>query len=254
MKRYLPTVMLGLVVGLSLGLLYTWVISPVKYVDTAPGTLRADYRAEYLQLIGRAWLVDGETDRARARVAALGVSDAAQTVSAFSQQLAASGGEAETLAALASLASALSAGPASPSPLPSPTLTRAPTGGPSTPPRPQPTRFPSATPIPAFAVNGQAQVCEPAPSEPRIEVVTLDRNGKPVAGVEIVVEWASGQEHFFTGLKPELGAGYGDFEMAAEERYSVHPANSPNAVVNGLRIPECPDGSGGSWRLVFQQP
>jgi hypothetical protein len=241
-------------VGLGLGLLYTWVISPVKYVDTRPATLRADYRAEYLQLVARAWRVDGDVERARARLAALDVNDAAQAVTAFSQQIAAAGGDAETLAALASLASALEAGPASPSQIPPPTPARAPTGAPATPPRAQPTRFPTATAIPAFAANGQAQVCDAAQTAPLIEVVTLDRNGKPVPGVEIVVEWASGQEHFFTGLKPELGAGYGDFVMAADQRYAVHPANSPNATVTGLRIPECPDGSRGSWRLVFQQP
>src|SRR3970040_228963 len=99
MKRHLPSIALGLVIGLGLGLLYTWVISPVKYVDTSPATLRADYRAEYLQLVARAWVVDGDADRARARIAALGVSDAARAVTAFSQQFAASGGNAETLAA-----------------------------------------------------------------------------------------------------------------------------------------------------------
>jgi hypothetical protein len=87
-----------------------------------------------------------------------------------------------------------------------------------------------------------------------IQVVTLDRGGAPIPGVEILVEWAGGQEHFFTGLKPELGAGYGDFVMAAGETYAVHPANSPAAVAGSLRIPECPAGGAGSWRLVFQQP
>jgi len=33
----------GLLIGLALGLVYAWKISPVRYVDTDPAALRADF-------------------------------------------------------------------------------------------------------------------------------------------------------------------------------------------------------------------
>ena len=40
--------LLALLIGIALGLVYGWIISPVEYVDTTPDTLRADYRADYV--------------------------------------------------------------------------------------------------------------------------------------------------------------------------------------------------------------
>src|SRR5260370_16810419 len=78
MKRALQG-LLGLAVGLGLALLYTWVISPVQYVDTSPNTLRADYQAAYAQLAARAYSVDGDLGRARTRLPLLGMPDPAQS-------------------------------------------------------------------------------------------------------------------------------------------------------------------------------
>src|SRR5258706_16286292 len=91
MKRGLQ-VLAGLAVGLGLALLYTWVISPVQYVDTSPNTLRADYQAAYAQLAARAYAVDGDLGRARTRLALLGLADPAQSIAAMAQS-AASGGQ-----------------------------------------------------------------------------------------------------------------------------------------------------------------
>ncbi len=64
---------IGLVLGMAAGLLYGWVISPVQYVDTAPASLRADYKAEYALMVAEAYAREGDLDRARATLSTLGL-------------------------------------------------------------------------------------------------------------------------------------------------------------------------------------
>ena len=71
MPRWISALLL-LVIGIALGLLYGWVLSPVQYVDTTPDTLRADYRADYVLSVAEAHQSDQDTDLAARRLAILG--------------------------------------------------------------------------------------------------------------------------------------------------------------------------------------
>ena len=62
----------GLVLGLGLGLLYSWVIRPVTYVDTAPVALRADFKDQFRALIAAAYAANANLPRAQVRLALLG--------------------------------------------------------------------------------------------------------------------------------------------------------------------------------------
>ena len=268
-------ILAGLAVGLGLALLYTWVISPVQYVDTAPNSLRADYRSAYAQMAARAYAVDGDLGRARTRLALLGLTDPAQAVSALIQAQA--GHDPVSAHALAALASALQGTPAAtasaasagtlaadisatPSPSATPSETPRPTDTvvPSITPNLLPTRTPSPTPLSAFVFIGQQQVCDPRPGQPLIQVVTENANGEQIPGVEVDVIWDSGFDHFFTGLKPDLGAGYGDFTMTSGVIYSVHLAESPGVSIDNLSTETCTDPGRpaypGSVLLIFKQP
>jgi hypothetical protein len=90
-----------------------------------------------------------------------------------------------------------------------------------------------------------------------IIVEAYDASGSPVPGVEIRVNWTGGEDRFFTGLKPELGIGYADFEMTPETIYTVAPAEGGQPV-SGLFASECENARRerywGSWLLVFVQP
>ncbi len=44
MKRVAAASLLALVAGLGIGLLFAWVIAPLRYVDTAPDTLRRGFQ------------------------------------------------------------------------------------------------------------------------------------------------------------------------------------------------------------------
>ena len=61
-----------LILGVALGLLYGWVISPVQYVDTTPDTLRADYRADYVLMVAEAYQTEQDASLSARRLAILG--------------------------------------------------------------------------------------------------------------------------------------------------------------------------------------
>jgi len=46
---------IAILVGLSLGLLYGWVVNPVEYVDTSPDTLRVDYQTDYVLMVAETY-------------------------------------------------------------------------------------------------------------------------------------------------------------------------------------------------------
>jgi hypothetical protein len=64
--------LIGLVFGLALGLLYAWRIQPVAYYDTAPDSLRQDYRVDYILMTAQSYQTDEDLRLALLRLAALG--------------------------------------------------------------------------------------------------------------------------------------------------------------------------------------
>lgn len=70
--RITPRLLFGLALGLLIGLLYGWIIQPIEYVDTAPASLREDYRADYVLMIAETYTQEGDLELARVRLASLG--------------------------------------------------------------------------------------------------------------------------------------------------------------------------------------
>lgn len=256
---------LGVILGLALGVLYGWVISPVKYTDTDPASLRADYKEQYLILVASAYQADGSLERARARLATLRDPDSMQTITALAQRMAAEGKDPAALAALAAdlaggvqpvaSASGTPVSTAAPT-LPTETLTPPPTVPllPSL--TPFPTLTPTATPVYDYAVIIREQYCNHVERLPLIIVDVVDATGAPLPGVRVTVTWAEGEDGFVTGLKPEISASYGDYLMTVGTRYSVQ-VGSRTPPVGGIIAPTCVDVEGetyaGAVRLVFQR-
>lgn len=81
--------LISVALGLGLGLLYAWVLSPVQYVDTTPGTLRTDFRADYTLMVAEVFKNDQNIDVAARRLALLSSQPPAEIVGqalAFAQQ------------------------------------------------------------------------------------------------------------------------------------------------------------------------
>ena len=63
------------------GLAYGWILNPVQYVDTAPQSLRADYKADYILMVAEIYEGDRNLETAQARLAFFGSRPPQQIVS-----------------------------------------------------------------------------------------------------------------------------------------------------------------------------
>ena len=74
--RFLVVVVIG-----ALGAMYYgWWVDPVKYTNTTPETLRADYRADYVLMVAEAYHAEGDINLAVHRLALLGDRPPSETV------------------------------------------------------------------------------------------------------------------------------------------------------------------------------
>jgi hypothetical protein len=84
----------------------------------------------------------------------------------------------------------------------------------------------------------------------------VDSRHRQIPGVELVISWDGGENHFFSGFKSELGNGYADFQMKADQIYNLR-AEGGSSIPN-LKAPTCTNPNGGTFPggllLTFQQP
>ena len=107
MNRIPWTVLLALLIGVGLGLVYSWVISPLQVVDAAPIALRADFKDQYRSAIAAAYAANSDLTRAQARLSLLNDSDPVEALNAQAQRMLATGQSFEEADQVAALASAL---------------------------------------------------------------------------------------------------------------------------------------------------
>jgi hypothetical protein len=102
----------GLALGLAAGLLIAWVISPVRYVENGPNSLKGEFKDQYRAMIALAFQANGDLGRAQARLDLLEDANSAQRLASQAQQVLAedgnSGAVGEQVRAMALLAAALS--------------------------------------------------------------------------------------------------------------------------------------------------
>jgi hypothetical protein len=276
----------ALCAGSALGLLYSWVLSPVRYVDTSPDTLRADFKDRFRTAIASAYAATGNLARAGTRLGLLGDADAVSALSAQAQRTLAAGGSFEEAQQLAGLARDIQLGVASISPATEvaviiPTLEASPITLTSTslpgsdsdplvpltptttviptivPPTPRPTQTVMPTPSAPFLLISRDQVCDPNLMEGLMQVMVLDRTGQPMPAIELTITSDLGEERFFTGFKPEVSSGFADYVMESNRMYSLLVARVGPPVTD-LVAPTC-TGPGsrsylGGLKLLFRQP
>ena len=292
MRRYWWMWLLALLAGFGIGLAYAWVIAPVRYVNTVPNTLRSDFKDQFRIAIAASYSATHNLDRAKARLALLGDANPVQALTAQAQRMLASGTSFDSVQQVAALASDLKSGVASvlptatdTPPAVTPTVSAAAaleteavttsandtptviiespmvTESASTPqifdtPTPRPTYTPTSTPGAAFKLVSQESICNPDLTDGLMQITTLDSTSHQMPGVEIVITWSGGEEHIFTGLKPEIANGYADYIMQSGVSYSVRVADSGSPVPN-LAAPTCPGANNqtylGGLHLTFQE-
>jgi hypothetical protein len=280
--------LLALLAGLGLGLVYSWVISPLGVSSAEPITLRADFKDQYRSAIAAAYAATGNLPRARARLALLGDSNSVEALNGQAQRMQANNQSFERADQVVALALVLdeSTSGANGAPAATPTAELADqsenivteTSPPSSAEVPldltetpqiidtqtlviESTSRPTstATPVPGkpFALTGQETICDSNLPAGLLQVLVLNSNRRQIAGVEIDITWEGGKESFFTGLKPELGNGYADYSMTPDVTYSIQLARGSD-VAFGITAPTCQSSAGeafvGGIKLTFQQP
>ncbi len=245
--------------GLAGGLIYTWILDPIESDESAPDALRVEDKMVYLAIVGDLYAVEGDLSLAEARLAELDVPAEGPALAEQIEQYLDGGGRPEAVRNLAHLAQDLGASGgvlmvfgSAPEPSPEPTLTVTLAPGIS------PTPAPSVTPAPSYRLAEKTAVCAEPGRPGLIAVWVQDAEGNGLAGTEIVVSWATGEDRFVTGLRPERGVGYADFEMSAQVEYDVGLAGYKGEIAQGLTADlapgVCPAGTlVQDWRVTFQQ-
>ena len=72
--------LIAILVGLVLGLAYGWLISPVRYIDTSPNTLRIDYKTDYVLMVSEAYQSEKDLDQAIRRLGLLGTTSPVELI------------------------------------------------------------------------------------------------------------------------------------------------------------------------------
>lgn len=288
MRRLPWDILLALLVGLGLGLVYSWVISPLGVSDAEPLTLRADFKDQYRSVIAAAYAATGNLPRAHARLALLGDANSVEALNGQAQRMQANNQSFERADQVAALARALNENTSGASGAPAATPTVEIAGQPediltATSPSPSsevpldltetpqtietqtlviestPRLTSTSTQVSGepFALTGQETICDSNLPAGLLQVMVLNSNRRQIAGVEIDITWDGGKESFFTGLKPELGNGYADYVMAPDVTYSIQLARGSD-VARGITAPTCQSSAGetflGGIKLTFQQP
>jgi hypothetical protein len=149
---------------------YTWVIAPVKLVNTQPALLRTDYRRDWVRLVALSYVADGDLERVRARLEGLRHEDVAGATQALIEEYAAAGRSAETLRRLTTLAQALDVHTSAmlvylhtPRSTP-PSLVHTPSPTPTSSPTSAPTHTPIVLASPSLIVPTSAPTPSPTPA------------------------------------------------------------------------------------------
>jgi hypothetical protein len=286
MRRFFWSVLLALLVGIGVGLIYSWSLSPKRINNASPVFLRADFKDQYRSVIAAAYQATGNLPRAQARLSLLNDSDPIEALNAQAQRMLASSEAFERADQVAALASALEGNTSqeSTSGIPLSTLTvevlnnlgntltptfspppsDVPAGLTETPPSletqptivetqpiateesPRLTSTPASPPGEPFALSGQESICDANLPDGLLQVLVLNPNRRQIAGIEIVLTWDGGKEQFFTGLKPELGNGYADYLMTPDTTYTIQLARGSDVAL-GITAPTCQSPDGESF-------
>ncbi len=274
-------VLLGLILGTGGGLLFAWNVAPTEEFDTAPWQLRPQDKTQYLTALMLAYDTDGDLQRTIDGLTDLRFSgDPIQAVADVACDLARTGfvdsrsGERAIRAMMKfyqlqgrsgcadALLPPIETQPtvevivaATPTLPPPPTKTPTPEG--LLPPTETSVAriVPTVEPQRAFRLARLESFCD-ANFPGLIEVYVQNSDGSGIPGQRVRVSWDGGENTFLTGLKPERGADYADFQMEANRGYTIELVGLSDPSTQPLVAAPCTTATNvqtiTSYRAVFR--
>ncbi len=274
---------LGGIWGVVGGLYYAWTVDPIEEFDTAPWQLREADQADYIVALMLAYGYDGDLARTVETLAALRLpGDPITYVADLACDLARSGyvdsasgengirammrfyqlqgrsGCADELIQIADVPRAtqvIVAATATLTPLPTKTPTSLSSQGGT--PTPVGVRVvPTDLPQRAFRLARLENFCD-ADIPGVIEVYVQEPDGLTgVPGTRVRVTWESGESVFITGLKPERGRDYADFQMEGGRGYIIELPGLSDPSTQQIVAAPCTTENGvqslTSYRAVYR--
>ena len=282
-RRLLPPALfaLGLVAGLLLGLALSWSLGPIPQRNTEPHQLRQADRRHYMLAVALEYAHRRDLSLALEKLIALRpAQDPLDALAEAACELARDGyamrqGGMNALRMAAELYRAQGRSGCAEDILPLDALAPTPTPTPDARDLPVATPAPSKTPF-VRATDIRAvryEISTPLPtrqftplpartfcdSERRalIEVYTVDYLGRAIPGQRIRVRFGESEDIFVTGLKPERGAAYADFQMRGDTAYVIDMPGASRSLGTPLRTRLCYTESGResltSFRVTFRE-
>ncbi|MDE2952123.1 MAG: hypothetical protein OXT68_15335 [Chloroflexota bacterium] len=271
----------ALVAGLVLGLGLSWALGPLPQRNTEPFQLREEDHKHYMIAIALEYGHRGDLHRALEKLVSLrplgdplqALADAACELASSDYINSESGVEALRMAARMYTAQGRSGcaeallpaedlpdepaadpDPAAPLPSPTPPPTKTPSRRAS---RATATLRAAATSVPqrTFSPLPASTFCDTA-HRAVIEVRIVDYLGRGIPGQRIRLRWGDEENVFLSGLKPERGSGYADFQMNEGISYSIDMPGASEALRADLITGRCYTESGReslkSFRVTFR--
>lgn len=225
-----------------------WLVVPVEFQNAEPADLRPALKDDYVRMVGAAYELTGDLKTARRRLEALNLTNETKTFDALIGK--AGSDNSLTQDGLIHLGQALglklpytAARPAPGAPTPAPV-------------------FVIATPV---APSSRYRVVEHTPlscvEEPEVAhlyVVVRNAAGSEVPNIGVEIRGEDTLETIYTGLKPERGVGFADYE-ATPGKYSITLLGAEAETVSDLVIGPAPANCRNDratprgWKIVFQQ-
>jgi hypothetical protein len=260
---------IGLIVGIALGLSYAWLIDPIQEISTRPEQLRQEDKAHYAVAILLNFAYDSDLGMAVNRLLELNLgTDPIAEVAAMACNLARTG-YVDSTAGLRGVRAMRTfyqlqgrsgcADTIIPDPQDVPLEIAIEVATPTQTLPPPPSKTPGAdigSPTPNSIVlvptippqrsyeGFPFQTYCSVELSGTIEVRVRDGNNQDVYGETIRVQWDGGSSDFVTGLKPERGVGYADFQMEAGRSYSISMPGRSDPLTQPIVADSCFTESG----------
>jgi len=276
-----PVAVFGIIVGIVGGLFLAWNVAPTEEFDTVPRQLGGNERAQYVVAVMLAYQYDGDFNRALNELVALNLgADPIQAVADIACDLASTGYAATTSgqnairslidfyqpqgrtgcatdlipAAIAQASPVIEVTVSTPTLRPPASKTPTPVGTPvtiSTLPGVVPgeetdepfLRQPTPAFTRQFSIVQIDTYCR-LESSGLIEVRVRDSGGEELPAQPVRVRWDQGESIFYTGLHPDRGLGYADFQMEAGVRYTIDMPSLSDAFTQTLDAAPCATNTG----------
>ena len=276
--------LLGLVLGLLLGLLYSREIDPIVVRNVAPENLVVEDKQAWVIAAAQEYAASGDLQRAVERLLEIEPDENPFDVAATTTCELIRSGQINNVTSIdvirnlramyepqGFVAECDTAAFNTPVPvtlvLPTPTQTATATITPAATKTPtqavEPVGFDTPTPsvtLPEHeGVVYRAVRIEPFcdPKSPGIlEVYVREDSGESLPGTAVELIWENGQKKqtFYTGLKPERGSDYADFQMEAEQGYRLEIVDGVTEAIQVLEAVSCDtEGTLRSFRIVVQR-